>query len=390
MGRSMSVPKSLDVLIGAGRRRCILLALILTGVRPSLCAQPAIARLSLVVLSSADIEPAPLGPPLHDCMLVFRFGNDPGITPSRGRSEARDINDVGQVAGWVMSADRSIRAVRWEIDGSVTDLGTLGGSNSCGLGINGEGAVVGWAETALGEAHAFRWDDEGMTDLSADRADLTVAYAISDVGDIAGMSWPLAAGPGSPMGRAVAWEAGTMVDLGTCLDVPCSAGLDINTFGEIVGWSVDEEIKRHAYIWDGVKRTDVGALITGASEARAINENGDVVGWFETEEKLRHAAFWTRGGMTDWGLEGRRSVANDIADTGLIVGAEAAPSEDVQPVLWDAKQSTVIGSLGGQHGEAYAVNDVGDVVGWSHTSDAVPHAFLWRYGVMSDLTPPMA
>ena len=58
-----------------------------------------------------------------------------------------------------MLADRSIRAVRWEIDGSVTDLGTLGGSNRCGLGINGEGAVVGWAETASGEAHAFRWDE---------------------------------------------------------------------------------------------------------------------------------------------------------------------------------------------------------------------------------------
>ena len=152
-----------------------------------------------------------------------------------------------------------------------------------------------------------------MTGLSADRADLTVAYAISDVGDIARMSWPLAAGPGSPMGRAVAWEAGTMVDLGTCLDVPCSAGLDINTFGEIIGWSVDEEIKRHAYIWDGV------------SEPTRDQREWRCGRWFETEKSLNTQRFGHREDMTE-------------SETSL-----ADPS----------------------------------------TSDAVPPAFLWRYGVMS-------
>jgi probable HAF family extracellular repeat protein len=44
-----------------------------------------------------------------------------------------------------------------------------------------------------------------------------------------------------------------------------------------------------------------------------------------------------------------------------------------------------LGTLGGLHSLATAVNDRGEVVGVSETSDGDMHAFLWRRGKMADL-----
>lgn len=325
--------------------------------------------------------------PLHDCMLVFRFGNDLQYSPPLGSSEARSVNAAGQVVGWVMNEDRTVNAALWDRDGTMKSLGTLGGRNSCALDINSAGTVVGWADTASGEAHAFAWSDGVMNDLGAKRTDLTVAYAINDPGDIVGMSWPIAAGPGSSMGRAVEWTNRTALDLGKCLDVQCSAGLDINNAGLVVGWTVDEDYTPHAYLWDGADRLDLGARLPGASEARGINVHGDVVGWAETAGGERHATMWSGGVMMDLGLPGWRSVANDIADNGAIAGAEASTVYDLQPVVWAEGEKFELGSLGGHFGEAYATNVEGDVVGWSETRTGIPHAFVWRDGHLVDLTP---
>lgn len=46
---------------------------------------------------------------------------------------------------------------------------------------------------------------------------------------------------------------------------------------------------------------------------------------------------------------------------------------------------THLGGLGGDSTRATAINDRGQVVGWSQTSSDVPHAFLWEGGVMKDL-----
>jgi probable HAF family extracellular repeat protein len=48
----------------------------------------------------------------------------------------------------------------------MSDLGTLGGSNSSARGINDPSQVVGYSDTANRSQHAFLWTSTaGMTDL---------------------------------------------------------------------------------------------------------------------------------------------------------------------------------------------------------------------------------
>jgi probable HAF family extracellular repeat protein len=47
---------------------------------------------------------------------------------------------------------------------------------------------------------------------------------------------------------------------------------------------------------------------------------------------------------------------------------------------------TALGTLGGNNSVARGINETGQIVGWSHTSDGDWHAFLWQNGEgMQDL-----
>src|SRR5215470_14123608 len=73
-------------------------------------------------------------------------------------------------------------AFEWS-NGTMTDLGTLGGNFSQGVAINGSGEVVGGSATKNpGPGSAFLSNGHGMHQLSAP----AVAYGINDSGQIAG------------------------------------------------------------------------------------------------------------------------------------------------------------------------------------------------------------
>src|SRR5215469_12100647 len=68
-------------------------------------------------------------------------------------------------------------------NGTMTDLGTLGGLDSQGVAINGSGEVVGYsAGKDTGTGGEFLWNGRNMKPLSAP----AFAYGINDSGQIAG------------------------------------------------------------------------------------------------------------------------------------------------------------------------------------------------------------
>jgi probable HAF family extracellular repeat protein len=59
----------------------------------------------------------------------------------------------------------------------MTDLGTLGGTNSEAVAINEAGQIIGWANTTAGLIHAFVWENGVMTlgSLTGDSESYAVA-----------------------------------------------------------------------------------------------------------------------------------------------------------------------------------------------------------------------
>lgn len=85
---------------------------------------------------------------------------------SRGLPRVNDLNNLGQAAGDMDTADNSsTRAVIWEPDGTVRMLGTLGGSMSFANGINDLGHVVGTSTLPSWESRGFVFDGQTMKEL---------------------------------------------------------------------------------------------------------------------------------------------------------------------------------------------------------------------------------
>ena len=108
-------------------------------------------------------------------------------------SFAYRINDSGQVVGQTITSSGTYRAFLYS-GGVMTDLGTLGGSVSWAFDINAGGQVVGYTYTSEGAKHAFLYSAGAMSDLNSLISDgsgwiLEEARAIDDVGQIAGQGY---------------------------------------------------------------------------------------------------------------------------------------------------------------------------------------------------------
>jgi probable HAF family extracellular repeat protein len=132
------------------------------------------------------------------------------------------INDHGQTVGnsglcstaglppAAINNTTAAHAVLWESDGSVHDLGSLGGALNGASSINNRGEVVGVAQSPQdGTVHAFLWTRHtGMLDYGAfPGAVATIVgccHTNNDRGEIVGFSIE----PSNPyFGRALIWQA---------------------------------------------------------------------------------------------------------------------------------------------------------------------------------------
>jgi len=191
------------------------------------------------------------------------------------------INDNGQVSGASGSCANTApppiafgpHAVLWERDGTVTDLGTLGGTvdfeaniGNNGLSLNNLGQVVG-VSALKGNLtqHGFLWNrGSGMRDLGTLPGDeQSVATNINDRGQIVGIS----VGENGP--RAYLWENGTMTDFNDLVgpDSPLYVlfAFGINNGGDVIGFGVNENGDTHAYIARPVGGPLMGSRVRSAA-----------------------------------------------------------------------------------------------------------------------------
>jgi len=169
---------------------------------------------------------------------------------------------------------------------TMTDLGTLGGSNSFPYGINQAGKVVGYSHIAGdAETHAFVWDSGVMTDLGTLGGTYSTPFAFNNTGKAineAGQVIGYSTITGNTSYHAFVWNSGVMADL--TLGGSYSFPTAINEAGQVVGQSnLEGDTSNHAFLWDSGVMTDLGTLGGSESYPVAINEAGQVIGYSTTE-----------------------------------------------------------------------------------------------------------
>lgn len=215
------------------------------------------------------------GPQLLDYEAVI-WGPGPGevraLPPLPGDHVAMAfwVNDRGQAVGASGSCANTLpppfavapHAVLWDADGSVHDLGTLGGTGDrdlLGVGnvafaINDRGQAVGVSALPGNvAAHGFLWSEAtGMQSLEPLPGDPTsAALALNDRGDVVGASQD---GPtAASNARAVIWHDGVVSDLNELVDGATSLYLltafGIDNAGRIVGFAFDTgTFQVHAFL----------------------------------------------------------------------------------------------------------------------------------------------
>ena len=189
--------------------------------------------------------PSPTGAP-----TAFRWTERDGIVPIPPvgglRSQANGINRAGDVVGNSTVAPPFVdHAVVWWRDGTVTDIGTMGGGAGA-RSINDLGEVAGFGRPCPScQFHAFYWSrSTGLVNLGTFGGVRSFAFEIDDHGRVTGFYE-------MPVGvrHAFVWTlAGGKVDLPTLGGADSSTG-NINARGQVTGRAADASGTSHAVIW---------------------------------------------------------------------------------------------------------------------------------------------
>jgi probable HAF family extracellular repeat protein len=160
-------------------------------------------------------------------------------------------------------------------------------------------------------------------------------------------------------------------DLGTLPGGTCSEAFAINDKGQIVGQADDADGVTLAVMWRSGQIHILGKLggkgKSATGTATGINNAGQVVGWSTIDaSKEIHPFLWSAStGMQDLGTQGVSSYATGINNLGEVVGYSGGGGLE-SAFLWTSSNGgQSLGTLGGSLSIALAINDTGQVVGYS-------------------------
>lgn len=286
---------------------------------------------------------------------------DLGALPGTNASVPVGISETGLIAGLSqngvvdpLTSFPIFRAVMWDQNRNIWDLGTLGGIGSAAYSVNARGQVVGVASNTIPEnpdvaqfvsidfpaatqVRAFIWQNGAMRDLGTLGGNDASATLINNRGQVVGVSYTNTTPndtTGLPTLHPFLYENGTMRDLGSLggtISMPGSITLGggtrvMNDNGDVAGTSMlaGDEVW-HAFYWSKGAMVDLGTLGGSTSDAVAISNKGQVIGRAKVTDTpfVRHAFLWEKGSMTDLGAVApcMRSTATGINSANQIVGS---------------------------------------------------------------------
>jgi len=266
-------------------------------------------------------------------------------------------------------------------------LTVVGAANSEAYDVNALGQVVG-AMAVGNDGHAFFYDGVNAIDIGTLGGANSVAWRINDSGTIAGTS------DTAGLSQGFTYAGGVMTGVaGT------RSAHDINNAGVVTGSAMFEnnmgESVGRAYTYSNGVLTNLGTL-PGAdawsSDGNGINEAGQVAGTAEVEGlpgSPTQPFLYSNGVMQDLGnLGGIYSNAWAINDLGQVVGSVGLPAIDELPYIWHAfvYSGGILQDLGSLTpnglSSAYDINNLGEAVGRADT-DAGSRAVLYANGVIT-------
>jgi probable HAF family extracellular repeat protein len=246
------------------------------------------------------------------------------------------LNNAGTSVGICLS---TAHACIWSADGTPQDLGSMGGSLSQGLAINNNGQIAGYIQTSSKDVRAFFWSPESGAQIipSLGSGTSDEAVALNDSGQVVGYSY---IGPPTSAYHAFLWSQSSGIqDLGSLPNGTSTIPYDINAAGDVVGQVGFAGGTIVGFLWTptgGMEQIPGGPGFISYS-ALAMNDSNQVIGQYSDSSSDFNAYLWSASsGIEDLGSTPNGAVTS-INDAGNVVGGVSG-----NPALWingDASQN---------------------------------------------------
>jgi probable HAF family extracellular repeat protein len=267
---------------------------------------------------------------------------------------------------------------------TLTDLGSIGGSDNYAMDINEQGMVAGYTyDRSNGVTKAFTWKAGTTTWLPSLAGGIrTKAFAINNLGSVVGVSET------SVYDHAVCWTNAKVTDLGKNTTGETgshySQALDINDNGVVVG-SFDNRARRWV---NNVRQTldNPGSWPGSSSNALCINNNGisGGVGQDSNNQSRQRAYKWDNAlvpmDVTPTGISDYAEIVVVLNDDSLICNTGNNNGRKIYRI--SGGNATLIGD-----GWATGANNLGAVVGYRtiNNQSGEVEVSLWQNGSVVDL-----